>query len=143
MWWAGWIHFLFSSLLSLRKQHLISLQFVHYGVIELRYFWWNYFLNNFCLLIRLLRLVCLLMVSQQLHSFIIKSSTSRMLGTPINFLMTNALQQQFLICFKLSSNQLLNFNIFSFLFLHIFLLINSISLSARIFCRHLLANWPD
>ena len=43
---------------------LISLLFVHYSVIKLRYFWWNYFLNNFRLLIGLLKLVCLLMVGQ-------------------------------------------------------------------------------
>ena len=34
----------------------------HYNVIQLRYFWWNYFLNNFSLLVDLLRLVCLLMM---------------------------------------------------------------------------------
>ena len=44
--------------------YLISLLFVHFSVIKLRYFWWNYFLNTFCLLVALLRLVCLLMVGQ-------------------------------------------------------------------------------
>ena len=43
---------------------LISLLFVHYSVIKLRYFWWNYFLDNFRLLIGLLKLVSLLMVGQ-------------------------------------------------------------------------------
>ena len=42
--------------------HLISLFFVLYRVIQRRYFWWNCFLNNFSLLDSLLRLVCLLMV---------------------------------------------------------------------------------
>ena len=52
--------------------------------------------------------------------------------------MTNVLQQQFLYCFTWSSNQLLNLNIFSFLFLQTFLLINSISLCFDywIFCQH-------
>ena len=38
------------------------------------------------------------------------------------FLMTNVLQQQFLYCFIWSRNQLLNLNIFSFLFLQTFYL---------------------
>ena len=134
---------LFSSLLSMRKLHLISLLFVHYSVIRLRYFWWNYFLNNFCLLIGLLRLVCLFMVGQWVHSYFIKSSTSRMLGIAIDFLMTNVLQEQFLFCFKLGSNQHLNLNIFSVLFLQTFLLINLISLSSRIFCQHSPGTCPD
>ena len=49
----------------------LSLRFVHYSVIKLRYFWWNYFLNNFSLLVGLLRLVCLLMVDQYVHSHFI------------------------------------------------------------------------
>ena len=40
----------------------------------------------------------------------------------IHFLMTNVLQQQFLYCFTWSSNQVLNLNIFSFLFRQTFLL---------------------
>ena len=47
----------------------------------------------------------------------------------IHFLMAHVLQQQFLYCFTWSSNQLFILNIFSFLFLQTFLLINSISLS--------------
>ena len=43
------------------KLHLISF-FVHYSVIQLRYFWWNYYLNNFSLPVGLLRLVGLLMM---------------------------------------------------------------------------------
>ena len=54
--------FFFLVFFPWRKLHLISLLFVHYSVIKLRYFWWNYFLNNFRLLIGLLRLVCLLVV---------------------------------------------------------------------------------
>ena len=38
---------------------MISLSLVHYNVIQLRYFWWNYFLNNLSLLNGLLKLVCL------------------------------------------------------------------------------------
>ena len=60
--------------------------------------------------------------------------------------MTNVLQQHFLYCFTWSSNQLLNLNIFSFLFLQTFLLINSISLFWPL--NYLLftdypANWPN
>ena len=69
VWWVGWIHIFFLVFFLQRKLHLISLLFVHYNVIKLRNFWWNYFLNNSRLPIGLLRLVC--------------------------FLMTNALQQQF------------------------------------------------
>ena len=36
--------------------------FVHYGVTQLRFFCWNYLLNNFSLLVGLLRLYCFLMV---------------------------------------------------------------------------------
>ena len=39
------------------KLHSILFFFVHY-VTQLRYFWWNYVLNNFSLLDGLLRLVC-------------------------------------------------------------------------------------
>ena len=35
--------------------------FVHHSLIQFRYFWWNYFLNNFSLLVGLLRPVCFLM----------------------------------------------------------------------------------
>ena len=45
-----------------RKLHLISLYFVRYNVIQIRYFWRNYLLNNLSLFDGLLRLVCLLMV---------------------------------------------------------------------------------
>ena len=54
--------FFFLVFFLYRKLHLISLLFVHYSVIKVRYFWWNYLLNNFRLLIGLLKLVCLLMV---------------------------------------------------------------------------------
>ena len=57
------LHFLFTSLFS--RENCISyliLFFVHYSVIQLRCFWWNYFLNNFSLLVGLLRLVSLSMV---------------------------------------------------------------------------------
>ena len=57
------LHFLFTSLFS--RENCISyliLFFIHYSVIQLRCFWWNYFLNNFSLLVGLLRLVSLSMV---------------------------------------------------------------------------------
>ena len=57
-----WIHFLFASLFFRRRLHLISLFFVRYVVVQHRYFWWNYFLNNLSLLDGLLRLVIFLMV---------------------------------------------------------------------------------
>ena len=53
--------------LFLEKTAPNLLVFVHYNVIQLRYFRWNYFLNNFSLLDGLLRRVCLLMV----HSYFI------------------------------------------------------------------------
>ena len=51
VWWVGWIHFLFSSLFS-RKTAFDLLAFCSlHSVIKLRYFWWNYFLNNVHLLV--------------------------------------------------------------------------------------------
>ena len=41
---------------------MVSLFFGHYSVILPRYFWWNYLLKKFSLLVDLLRLVYLLMV---------------------------------------------------------------------------------
>ena len=98
------IHF-FPSLFFWRTLHLIS-SFVHYRMIQLRYFWWNYFLNNFTLLDGLLRLVCLLMV----HSYFIMI----IIHQKLNFLKTNVLQKQFLYCFTWSTDQLLLLDIFSF-----------------------------
>ena len=59
--------------------------------------------------------------------------------------MINVLQEQFLYCFTWSSNQLLNLNIFSFVFLEIFLLFNTNSscFDDWIFCQHSLTNWSD
>ena len=51
--------FLFLVFFLEKTAFLISF-FVYCNVTQLKYFWWNYFLNNFCLLIGLLRLVCLL-----------------------------------------------------------------------------------
>ena len=96
--------FFFLVFFLYKRLHLISLLFVNYSVVKLRYFWWNYFLKNFCLLIGLLRLVYLLMVGP------------------------NVLQQQFLYWFTWTSNQLLNLNIFPFLSIQTFLLINLIFL---------------
>ena len=39
-----------SSFFFCRKLHMIFLFFVYYRVIQLRYFWWHYFLNDFGLL---------------------------------------------------------------------------------------------
>ena len=39
-----------SSFFFCRKLHMIFLFFVYYRVIQLRYFWWHYFLNDFSLL---------------------------------------------------------------------------------------------
>ena len=106
--------------------------FVHYSVIQLRYFWWNYFLNNFSLLIGLLKLVCLLMmVGIHIHDdqsswlFIMISQ-----NVGIHFLMKFVFQQQFLYCSTWNSNQFLVLT---------FLPVNSISLcfDPWIFC-HLL-----
>ena len=43
--------FFFLAFFLKRKLHLISMIFVRYSVIKLRYFWWNYLLNNFRLLV--------------------------------------------------------------------------------------------
>ena len=130
-WYDGMDEFIFAPTFFQRKLHLISQLVVHYSVIKLRYFWRNYFLNNFRLLIGLLRLVYLLMVGQQVHratsyhQIVNQHNVARYVGTFSDE--TNVLQQQFLYCFTQSPNQLPNLNI-SFLFLQTFLFINSISL---------------
>ena len=69
----GWMNpFSFFYSYSLRKLHLIPLLFVHYSVINLRYVWGNYFLNNFSFLVGLLGLVCLLMVGPLVHNYFIE-----------------------------------------------------------------------
>ena len=102
----------------MRKLHLISF-FVHYSLIYLKYFWWNYFLNNFSLLVDLLRLVCLLMMVGTYHSS--WSVIIDQQNVSMHVLMKYVLQQQFLYCFIWSSNQFLILKIFSFLFLQTFL----------------------
>ena len=59
--------FFFLLVFFLEKTAFDPLFFVQYSVIQIRYFWRNYFLNDFSLLDSLLRLVCLLMV----HSYFI------------------------------------------------------------------------
>ena len=78
--------------------------FVHYSVIQFRNFWWNYFLNNFSLLVGLMRLF----VDDGSYIFIIISDPQQNVG--IQFLMKYVFQQQFLHCFTRSSNQFLIFN---------------------------------
>ena len=81
VWWVGWNHFLFSSLHSLcKKLHLIALRFVHCSMIKLRYFWWNYFYNNFSFAHWFVETSFFVDGrSVGTHSyFIIRSSTSRM-----------------------------------------------------------------
>ena len=70
------------------------------------------------------------------------SSTSRML---VRFLMTHFFQPHLLHCFPWSTNQILLLNIFSFLFLQNFLLINSISpcFHPWIFCHPLASLFPS
>ena len=72
-----WIHFLFLKSFFWRKLQLFSMFFVHYNFIQLRYFFWNYFLNNFSLISDLLRLVYLLMV----YSYFIKIIDQQNVGT--------------------------------------------------------------
>ena len=104
-------------------------------MIQLRHFWSNYFVNNFSSLVGFLRLLCLLMMVGTYSSWSVIIDRHNVLG--IHFLMKYVLQQQFLYCFTWSSNQSLILNIFSFLFLQNFLLINSISLcfDPWTFCR--------
>ena len=105
-------------------------------MIQLRYYWWNWFLNNFSLLIGLMRLVCLLTMVGTYSSW---SVIIDQMNVGIQFLMKYVLQQQFLYCFTCSSNQILIFNILSFLFFFFwtFLLINWIFLCLNpwIFCH--------
>ena len=66
--------FLFLQPFFRRKMFSISLVFVHYKVIKLRYVWWYYSWNSFSLVGGLWRLVCLFM-NGLLYSY--PSSTSR------------------------------------------------------------------
>ena len=145
VWWVRWIQFLFLVFFlektpfdllvfwSLQRFLFITAFFFHFFSF-FSYSWWNYFLNNFSLIVRLLRLVC----------FIATNSSGIMIidqqNTGIHFLLTHVVKQQFLYCFKYSSSQFLILNIFFFLFPQTFLLINSISLcfDPWFFC-HLLA----
>ena len=77
-------------------------------------------MNKFNLLDGLLRLVSLLMV----HSYLIVIINQQNADP---FLKPHVLQRQFFHCFTWNTNQLLLLNIFSFLFLQTFLLINLIS----------------
>ena len=77
-------------------------------------------MNKFNLLDGLLRLVSLLMV----HSYLIVIINQQNADP---FLKPHVLQKQFFHCFTWNTNQLLLLNIFSFLFLQTFLLINLIS----------------
>ena len=77
-------------------------------------------MNKFNLLDGLLRLVSLLMV----HSYLLVIINQQNADP---FLKPHVLQQQFFHCFTWNTNQLLLLNIFSFLFLQPFLLINLIS----------------
>ena len=64
-WYDGLDEFIFFFLVFfLEKTAFYLLAFCSLSVIKRRYFWLNYFLNNFRLLVGLLTLVCLLMVDQ-------------------------------------------------------------------------------
>ena len=115
MGWQGvfWIHFLFSSIFT-RENCIWSPYFFHFNVLQLRYFWWNFFLNNFFLLNGLLRL--LFVDGRYIVTYFIMITHQQ--NVDIHFLMTHVLQ--FLYCFPRSSNQILLLNIVSFLFLQTF-----------------------
>ena len=126
---------IFFLIFFLEKPAFLISFFIHYCLIQLRYFWWNYLLNNISLLAGLLKLVCFL---DRRYIYIMISDPQQNVG--IHFLTKYVLQQQFLYCFTWSRNQFLILNIFSFHFLQTFLLINLISFcfDPYIFC-HLLA----
>ena len=96
-----------------KKLNLISLSFVLYSVIWLRYLWWNYFLNNVSFVI-------------DFWDYFVFNGDHRNIS--IYFLMTPVFQQQLLYYFTRRSSQFPVLNIFSFLFLQTVLLINSIFL---------------
>ena len=114
----------------LEKTAFDLLVFVHYNVIQLSYFWQNYFLNNLSLLDGLLRLVCLLVVHQLHHDIIDKQNV----GTFI-FWWHIISSNSFYIA---SHGAIINYFFWtSFLFLQTFLLITSISFcfDPWIFCQ--------
>ena len=124
VWWFGKSDesiFFFLVFFLWRNMNLISLFSVHYSVIQFRYVWWIYFLNNFSLLDVLLRLVCLLMI---VH-------TSGYLFTIIDQQNVGAFSDD--TCSSTTVFILLHMehpssSSFEHLFLQTFLLINSISL---------------
>ena len=61
-WYDGLDDFIFFFVVFFLEKTAFDLLFAHHSVIELSYFWCNYFLNNFRLLVDLLRLVSLLML---------------------------------------------------------------------------------
>ena len=129
LWWvykSEWIHFLFSSLIFRRKLHLISLFFVHYNVIQLRYFCWKYFLINLILLDGLLRLVCLFMV----YSYFFMIIDQQNVGT---FLMTYSSATVFIL-FHMVHQSISSFE-------HLFFLFRLFYLSTRFFSV-LTLFWP-
>ena len=89
--------------------------FINCCLIQLRYFWWNYLLNNFNLLAGLLKLVCFM---DRRYIYIMISDQQQNVG--IHFLAKYVLQQQFLYCFIWSSNQFLILNLLSYLYFLIF-----------------------
>ena len=112
-----------------KASHLISI----YRVIQLRYFWWNYFLNNLSLLDDLLRLVCLLMVGIYL---VTEEATSSWTGGMYIFDETCSSTTTFILLLHRTSISLFFWT--RLLSRHTFLLIKSISLffDPWIFCHH-------
>ena len=98
----------------------MSLFFVQYSVIQLRYCWRNYILNNFSLFDSLLRLVCLLMA----HIYFIIIIDQQNLGTFSDDICSWT--TFFIFSIYSTNNFFFFFNILSFLFLQTFLLINMI-----------------
>ena len=117
VWWVDKECFesiFFFLVFLLEKTAFDLLIFFHFNVLQLRYFWWNFFLNNFFLHSGLLRL--LFVDGRYIVTYFIMITHQQ--NVDIHFLMTHVLQ--FLYCFPRSSNQILLLNIVSFLFLQTF-----------------------
>ena len=126
MSWQEWRNpFLFFFLSFLWRKHLSSLFSVYYNVVQLRYVWWNYFLNNLSVFVDVTWLLHHDHQSAECgyifwwHISFINSFCIASYGAPINYFIWT----------------------YSSLFLHAFLLINSNSFCFHpyIFC-HLLAS---
>ena len=100
--------FLFLQPFFRRKMFSISLVFVHYKVIKLRYVWWYYSWNSFSLVDGLWRLVCLFMV----YCIATPSSTSRIYIFWWDMIINKSLYYCHIVHQSISSEELFFFRVF-------------------------------